>query len=76
MMSDRLKAFLSRSSEGLKAQESASGMVSMDLQGGFLNVWVANVGSDGQVTNACVNDYASAQAILSGQQAAPAYEEQ
>jgi len=75
MMSDRLKAFLSRSSENLKAQEHPNGMISIDLQGGFMNVWVASIGADGKVTNACVNDYAAAEAILSGQ-AAPAYEEQ
>jgi hypothetical protein len=77
MMSARLQAFLSRSSAKLQVQEHASGMLSMDLQGGFLNVWVASVGADGTVANACVTDPATAQAILSGQQqAAPAYEEQ
>ncbi|HYU34251.1 MAG TPA: hypothetical protein VEW48_19020 [Thermoanaerobaculia bacterium] len=74
-MSDRLKGFLSRSSEGLKAQEHPNGMISLDLQGGFMNVWVASVSPDGKVTNACVNNYEAAEAILSGQ-AAPAYEEQ
>jgi hypothetical protein len=75
MMSDRLQAFLSRSSAKLKVQEHSDGMLSMDLQGGFLNVWVASVGADGTVTNACVTDQAAAQSILSGQ-GAPAYEEQ
>ena len=75
MMSDRLQAFLNRSSVGLKVQEHSSGMLSMNLQGGFLNVWVACVGADGTVTTACVTDQAAAQAILSGQ-GAPAYEEQ
>jgi hypothetical protein len=75
MMSDRLQAFLNRSSVGLKVQEHSDGMLSMDLQGGFLNVWVASVGADGTVTNACVTDPAAAQSILSGQ-GAPAYEEQ
>ncbi|HSJ75597.1 MAG TPA: hypothetical protein VK899_05350 [Gemmatimonadales bacterium] len=75
MMSARLKAFLNRSSEGLKMEESANGTVSMNLQGGFLNVWVASLGTDGKITNACVTDQAAAQSILSGQNA-PAYEEQ
>jgi hypothetical protein len=75
MMSNRLQAFLNRSSVGLKVQESADGMLSMNLQGGFLNVWVASVGADGKITNACVTDQAAAQSILSGQ-VAPAYEEQ
>ena len=74
MMSDRLQAFLSRSSVGLKVQEHTDGMLSLDLQGGFLNVWVASVGTDGNVTNSCVTDQAAAQSILSGQ-GAPAYEE-
>lgn len=74
MMSDRLQAFLNRSSVGLKVKESANGMLSMNLQGGFLNVWVASVGTDGKVANSCVTDQAAAQAILSGQ-SAPAYEE-
>ena len=75
MMADRLNAFLNRSSVGLEVQESSSGMLSMSLQGGFLNVWVASVGADGNVTHACVTDQAAAQSILSGQ-GAPAYEEQ
>ena len=75
MMSDRLQAFLNRSSADLKVKESSSGMLSMSLQGGFLNVWVASVGADGKVTNSCVTDQAAAQSILSGQ-GAPAYEEQ
>ena len=74
MMSDRLKAFLDRSPVGLQAQESADGTLSMNLQGGFLNVWVASVGADGSVANSCVTDAAAAQAILSGQ-GAPVYEE-
>lgn len=74
MMSDRLNAFLNRSTTGLKVQESAGGMLSMNLQGGFLNVWVASVGADGSISNSCVTDAAAAQSVLSGQ-AAPVYEE-
>jgi hypothetical protein len=74
MMSDRLQAFLNRSSVELKVQEHSDGMLSMDLQGGFLNVWVASVGADGAVSNACVTDQAAAQSTLSGQ-GAPVYEE-
>jgi hypothetical protein len=74
VMSDRLQSFLNRSSAGLQVQEHANGMLSMNLQGGFLNVWVASVGADGTMANSCVTDPAAAQSILSGQ-SAPAYEE-
>ena len=74
MMSDRLKAFLNRSPEGLKVQEHANGMLSLNLQGGYLNVWMASVGEDGVVTNVCVSNQGAAEAVLSGQ-SAPVYEE-
>lgn len=76
MMSERLKASMNRSTAGLQVREHSNGMLSMNLQGGFLNVWVASLGTGGQVVNSCVTDYATAEAILSGQQQAPIYEEQ
>ncbi|HKH44769.1 MAG TPA: hypothetical protein VKM72_08905 [Thermoanaerobaculia bacterium] len=76
MMSERLQASMDRSTAGLQVQQHSNGMLSMDLQGGFLNVWVASLGSEGRVVNSCVTDYATAEAILSGQQGAPVYEEQ
>lgn len=77
MMTESLKASMNRSTAGLQVREHSNGMRSIDLQGTFLNVWVASLGSDGKVANSCVTDYATAEAILSGQlQAAPAYEEQ
>jgi len=76
MMSASLKTSMNRSTAGLQVKEHANGMLSMNLEGGFLNVWVASLGSDGKVANSCVTDYAVAEAILSGQQGAPVYEEQ
>jgi hypothetical protein len=75
MMSERLKASMNRSTAGLQVQEHPNGMLSMNLEGGFLNVWVASLAADGQVVNSCVTDYATAEAILSGQQTGSALEE-
>jgi hypothetical protein len=75
MMSERLKASMNRSTAGLQVQEHPNGMLSMNLEGGFLNVWVASVAADGRVVNSCVTDYATAEAILSGQQAGSVWEE-
>jgi hypothetical protein len=55
---------LSRSDQGLKSRTLPSGGVAIDLQGGYRNMSVATVGSDGQATVNCAITPAEAAAVL------------
>lgn len=65
-------AALSKSAEGLPVTHWADGMMSMDLGGAFMHVWVAYAGADGSVQNACLEGPEAATALLNP---APAAEE-
>lgn len=57
-------AALSKSAEGLPVTYWADGMMSMDLEGAFMHVWVAYAGLDGSVHNACLDGPEAAEALL------------
>ena len=57
---------LNRSSEGLKAVQAGNGMVSMNLEGRFLHIYLGRKEADGTISTACVTDWASAEAFLRG----------
>lgn len=57
-------AALTKSADGLPVTYWADGMMSMDLEGAFMHVWVAYVGADGAVQNACVDGPEAAEALL------------
>lgn len=60
-----LRNALSRSGEGLVLERSASGAVSVDLQGRFQNVSVARIDADGEIRMGCVASHASLAEFLS-----------
>ena len=57
---------LNRSTEGLKTAQAGNGLVSMNLEGRFVHVYLARKEADGSITTACVTDWASAEAFLRG----------
>jgi len=57
---------LNRSTEGLQSAPAANGMVSLDLQGRFQYILLSRTNPDGSTSTACVSDWDSAQAFLSG----------
>jgi hypothetical protein len=59
-----LKNMLNRSTEGLTVVQRANGMKSANLQGRFQSIAVANVNSDGRVTEKCVTTQREADAFL------------
>lgn len=57
-------AALTKSADGLPVAYWADGMMSMDLGGAFMHVWVAYAGADGSLQNACVEGPEAAEALL------------
>lgn len=57
-------AALTKSADGLPVTYWADGTMSMDLGGAFMHVWVAYVGAEGSVQNACVEGPEAAEALL------------
>jgi len=60
---------LNRSTEGLHARQVGNGLVSMNLDGRFLHIYVGRKEADGSISTACVSDWASAEAFLRGGEA-------
>ena len=56
----------------LRAKQTADGTMSVDLGTTFLNISIAQVGSDGAIHQICVDNPTDANAVIS---AAPAYED-
>lgn len=54
---DALDQMLSRSTEGLEVVTHADGTISVDLEGRFMNVSVANPGPDGKPRVNCVSSH-------------------
>jgi hypothetical protein len=59
-----LKKMLNRSTEGLVEKQHANGAKSVDLQGRFQSVAVANVNSDGTVAEKCVTSNREAETFV------------
>jgi hypothetical protein len=54
-LADGIKELVNQSDEGLKQVQHADGTVSVDLEGRFQNVAVAQKNADGTVSQSCVN---------------------
>jgi len=63
-MSEETRALFTQSTENLRPVRHANGMLSVDLQGGFQNAVIAQVGPDGKVTQTCVTKAGEAEALL------------
>lgn len=61
---DGLAPLVNTSTEGLTAVRREDGSLSVDLQGRFMSVAVAKVGSDGKVEQKCVSSVAEAKEFL------------
>jgi hypothetical protein len=59
-----LKAMLNHSTEGLAVVRRANGTRSVDLQGRFHSIAVAQVNSDGRVSEKCVTSRREAEALV------------
>ncbi|HEY9420635.1 MAG TPA: hypothetical protein VIW92_04410 [Thermoanaerobaculia bacterium] len=60
---DGLKS-MSKSTEGLPVTHWPDGTMSLDLSGAFLHVWVAYVGQDGALHEACVDSPEAAASLF------------
>lgn len=60
---------LNRSSEGLQVRQVGNGLVSMNLDGHFLHIYIGRKEADGSISTACVTDWGSAEAFLRGAEA-------
>ena len=57
---------LNRSSEGLQVRQVGNGLVSMNLEGRYMHIYIGRKEADGSISTACVTDWASAEAFLRG----------
>ncbi|HEX6903474.1 MAG TPA: hypothetical protein VF789_27400 [Thermoanaerobaculia bacterium] len=57
-------AALTKSAEGLPVTHWPDGMMSVDLGGAFMHVWVAYAGAGGSLRNACIEGPEAAAALL------------
>lgn len=71
-MAREMARFLERSPKRLSAESHVGGLISMDLAGSYLNVYVARLQNDGSLAQACFTDAASALEFLAGDDAAAA----
>lgn len=63
-LAEGLKPMLNQSTEGLKQVQHPDGSVSMDLEGRFQNVTLAQKNSDGSLSQACVDNTDAAASFL------------
>jgi hypothetical protein len=59
-----IQSMLKRSVQSLQLQQAPDGTMSIDLGSAFLNVSIAQMGPDGLLHESCVNDPASAKALV------------
>jgi hypothetical protein len=67
-----IKSMTEASASDVQVLQWADGTMSVDLTGTFMNVWVAQAGTDGNLHSICINSPEDANALLNG---APALEE-
>ncbi len=59
-----IQSMLKRSVQSLQLKQAPDGTMSIDLGSAFLNVSIAQMGPDGLLHESCVNDPASAKALV------------
>lgn len=69
-MAREMARFLKRAPASLQAETHGEGMVSLDLGGSYLNVYLARINADGTVAEACFTDADNATAFLTGSSSA------
>lgn len=63
-LAEGMKAYLNRSAVGLTVREHPNGMKSVNLQGRFQSIAIAQRGSDGNITQRCVTSQQEAKQAL------------